>query len=142
MKALAADDPAARRAIVDLLLAEPGRAQDSWLGALSLGRWAEATDDPLAQYLVGRNLTQHDQWRRAAPLLDRALAGAPPTARIAREALRQRAIGACVLREQGVLDRLKGELSSPGSPFAEGAEGARSGRKDTLLRLIGRCEER
>ena len=103
VKALAAEAPSARRAIVDLLLAEPGRPQDSWLGALSLGDWVQATRAPLAEYLAGKNLTLHDEWARAAPALDRALDGGDPTPRIGRELLRQRAIGACVLRDAGTL---------------------------------------
>ncbi len=136
VKALSAGDPSARRAIVDLLLAEPGRPPDPWLGALSLGAWAEATKAPMAAYLVGRNLATHTEWSRAAAELDRALEAGVPTARIGREALRQRTVCACVLREGDVLARLKGTIVSPDSPFANSS----GGRQDWLLRLIARCE--
>ncbi len=66
VKALSAGDPAARGAIVDLLLAAPGRSPDAWLGALSLGAWADETHEPMAEYLVGKNLALHDEWSRAA----------------------------------------------------------------------------
>ncbi len=144
VKAIAAEDPAARGPIVDLLLAEPGRAQDSWLGALSLGRWSESGGDMLARYLVGRNLTQHDRWGRAAPLLDAVIAGPAPTARVAREAIRQRVVGACVLRDRDVLARMQRGLAAGGEDSAAGgkafgAYAASSGRRDALLRLIARC---
>jgi hypothetical protein len=134
VKALAAEDPAARRAIVDMLLSEPGRPQDTWLGALSLGRWEQQADAPLADYLAGKNLTLHDQWARAVPALDRSLGeGLPP--RVGREVLRQRAIGACVLRDITSLARIKEAVLSPSSPFA----GSAGGRRESVLRLLARC---
>jgi hypothetical protein len=134
VKALAAADPQARRVIVDLLLAEPGRSPDPWLGALSLGAWAAETHDPMAEYLEGRNLTLHDVWARAADMLDRAIDAGVPTARIGREVLRQRAVCACVLEDADGLARVKRAILSTASPFA--GEG---GRKEWLLRLVARC---
>ena len=135
---LAAEDVPARQAIVDLLLAQPGRPQEPWLGALSLGRWTEASTAPLAEYLAGKNLTAHGEWARAAPALDRALQGADLTPRIQREILRQRAIGACVLQDAATLSSVRQAVLSPASPFA----GTSGGRRDSLLRLLTRCEER
>ena len=60
------------------------------------------------------------------------------TPRIGREVLRQRAIGACVLRDSGTLSAVKEAVLSPTSPFA----GSSGGRRDSLLRLLARCEER
>jgi hypothetical protein len=137
VKALAAGEARSRRAIVDLLLAEPGRTQDPWLGALSLGQWAEASHDRLAEYLVARNLNVHDEWERAAPYLDRLIAsptGALPD-RVGREVLRQRAIGACVMRDGPALARLRAAVLADGSPFATGS----GGRRDGVLRMIARC---
>ncbi len=136
VKALAAEDAPSRRAIVDLLLAEPGRPPDPWLGALSLGDWRQETKSPLAEYLAGKNLTSHDEWARGAPALDRALEGGDPTPRIGRELLRQRAITACVLRDSGALARVKQAVLSPTSPFADSA----GGRRDGVLRLLARCD--
>ena len=144
VKALAAGDAPARRAVVDILLAEPGRPQEPWLGALSLGTWMQASKAPLAEYLAGKNLTLHDAWVRAAPALDRALEGGegssgrtlPP--RIAREALRQRAIGACVLRDAETQARVKAAVLGADSPFT----GSAGGRRDGLLRLLARCDSR
>jgi hypothetical protein len=138
VKALAAEDAPARQAIVDLLLAQPGRPPEPWLGALSLGSWTEETRAPLAEYLAGKNLTQHGQWARAAPALDQVLRGGSElTPRIAREALRQRAIGACVLRDSGTLSAVREAVLSATSPFA----GTSGGRRGSLLRLLERCEE-
>jgi hypothetical protein len=136
VKALGAADPSARRVIVDLLLSEPGRPPDSWLGALSLGAWAERTKDPMAEYLVGRNLATHGEWARASVHLDGALDGGLPTARMGREALKQRAICACVLKDTDALTRLKGAVLAPDSPFASSS----GGRRDWLLALLLRCE--
>ena len=141
VKALAARDPAARRAILDLLVAEPGRVLDSWIGALSLGTWAADPGGPLAAYLVGKNLTTHaasqprDAWERASAWLDRALAEGPPTAAIGRELLRQRAIGACVLRDDDARARLEAAIVADTSPFA----GTSGGRRAWVLRLLRRC---
>jgi tetratricopeptide (TPR) repeat protein len=137
VKALSVDNPPARRAIVDLLIGEPGRPADSWLGALAIGQWSEETHEPLAGYLVGKNLAQHDQYARAATWLDRALDGGVPSARIGRELLRQRAICACALDDRDALARVRKSVDAPGSPFA----GSSGGRRDWVLRLIARCAE-
>jgi hypothetical protein len=144
VKALAAGDPAGRRAILDLLVAEPGHVLDAWVGALSLGVWASSPGGPLSAYLVGKNLTTHaaslplDAWARAASWLDRALAEGPPTPAIGRELLRQRAIGACVLRDDAARAKVEAEVVADASPFA----GTSGGRRDWVLRLLRRCSSR
>jgi hypothetical protein len=141
VKALAAGDPDARAVIVDLLLAEPGHTQDTWLGGLSLGAWAgdgRRESPPLAQYLAGKNLTLHEQYARAAAWLDRALDGGVPTARIGREVLRQRGIDACVLRDSVAIAHVRLAVQAVSSPF----QGSSGGRRDALLRLLARCEGR
>jgi hypothetical protein len=143
VKALASEESAAKKTIVDLLLTEPGRAHDAWLGALSLGEWAGAGPNdpnvaPLAAYLAGKNLTLHDEHARAVPWLDRALNGGVPTARIGREVLRQRGIDACVLRDAEGIERVKRAVVSASSPFA----GSSGGRRDALVRLLTRCAGR
>jgi hypothetical protein len=144
VKALAAQDAVARRAILDLLVAEPGRVLDSWIGALSLGAWSADPGGPLAAYLVGKNLTTHAAtqpkvvWERAAAWLDRALAAGPPTAAIGRELLRQRAIGACVLRDEAARARVEAAIVADASPFAATS----GGRRAWILRLLRRCGPR
>jgi hypothetical protein len=135
VKALAVDDPRGRRAVIELLIGSRGRPVDSWLGALYLGLWAEWGHDPLAGYLVGRNLAPHDQYARAAEWLDGALDRGVPSQRVRREILRQRAIDACALRDAEGLARVKRLVEERGSPF----EGSAGGRKEWVLRLIGRC---
>jgi tetratricopeptide (TPR) repeat protein len=137
VKALAAGQPEARRAIIDLLVGEPGRPLDTWLGALSMGAWAAETREPLAAYLVGKNLVRHDGWSRAADLLDRAVDAGLQTARLGRAALRERAICACALDDREALDRARDKVLAHDSPFV----GSSGGRREWLLRFISRCEE-
>ncbi len=136
VKALGPGDPRARRAIVDLLIGEPGRPVDSWIGALSTGVWAGETRDPLAAYLAGKNLVSHEDWANAASWLDAALAAGVPTARIGRELLRERAVCACALADAAALARMRDEVEAAGSPFAAGA----GGRREWVLRLVARCK--
>jgi hypothetical protein len=136
VKALSADDPLARSAVVALLIGEPGRPLDAWSGALALGLWGGETPGPLAAYLVGKNLARHDDWIRAAEWLDRALAQGAPTARIGREVLRQRAICACALGDAEGLARVRRSTLADDSPFALSS----GGRAAWLLALIARCE--
>jgi hypothetical protein len=136
VKALSVDDPPARRAILDLLIGDPGRSADSWLGALSLGTWAEATHDALAAYLVGKNLAVRDEHRRATTWLDGALAVGVPTESVARELLRQRAICACALQDAPALQRVTESIDEQASPFAQSVGG---GRKRWVQNLIARC---
>jgi hypothetical protein len=136
VKAMAADNPPARRAIVDLLVGTPGRPVDAWKGALSLGLWAEETRDPLAAYLVGKNLVGHEEYARAAAWLDRAIDDGAATPRVGRELLRQRAVVACALSDAVALERVRELAQAESSPFTRGAGG---GRKEWVLRFIARC---
>jgi hypothetical protein len=140
VKAQALDGPAARQALVDLLVGEPGRPLDPWIGGLSLGAWAEETADPLAAYLVGRNLANHERYARAGAWLDQALAararGAPVIPSVARELLRQRAICACALGDRPALARVGQLVAADDSPYVQSAG---TGRKEWVLRLMARC---
>jgi len=138
VKALSAADPPARRAVIDLLIGEPGRATDSWLGALSLGLWAGDGRSSLAAYLAGKNLARHDEWARAAAWLDQVIASGFPTPRIGREALKERAICACVLGDSAALTDVARRIEAGDSPFA----GSSGGRREWLMALIGRCRAR
>ena len=138
VKAQSAADPQARKAVVDLLLGSPGRPVDPWLGALSLGTWAEKEREPLADYLIGKNLALHAEYARAAVWLDTALEGGVTSAAVGRELLRQRAICACVLGDTNALERVREGVESVSSPFARSAGG---GRKRAVLALVARCSE-
>jgi len=120
------------------LVGEPGRPIDPWLGALSLGTWAEETQGPLAAYLVGKNLATRGHYAKAAQWLDRSLAGTLPAPSIARELLRQRAICACALGDEPAVERVKKLVEAPDSPFEHSPGG---GRKDSVLRLLARCAD-
>lgn len=136
VKALGASSALGRRAIIDLLIGESGHAQDPWLGALSTAEWADETHQPLAEYLLGKNLVLRSQWRRAAIHLDRALAGGAPTARVGRELLRSLAICGCATGDGKAVERTRSAIVAGDSPFAGGA----GGRRDWALRLVDRCE--
>jgi hypothetical protein len=135
VKAFAASHTAARRPVLDLLVGEPGRPLDSWLAALSLGVWTEQGSDPLAAYLAGKNLVLHEQYARAKSWLDRAPL-TELTPRVAREALRQRAVCACALGDVPALEQVEKAALEPGSPF----EGTSGGRREWVLRLVARCK--
>jgi tetratricopeptide (TPR) repeat protein len=138
VKALGTGSVEGGGAILDLLVREPGRSQDPWLGAVSTAEWAARTRDPLAEYLLGKNLLAQGEWDRAAEHLDRALSGAAPTVRVGREMLRARIICACALGDQKALEPGRSAVISASSPFAGGA----GGRRDWVLRLVDRCRER
>jgi hypothetical protein len=129
------ENPPALRTIVDMLVGEPGKPVDSWVGALSLGQWSEETHEPLAAYLAGKNLALREDYARGASWLDRAIEAGAETPRIGRELLRQRAICACALEDKGTLEKVKTLVTEPGSPF----EGSAGGRKEWVLRLVERC---
>jgi hypothetical protein len=136
IKAIGAADPEARRAVLDLLVGDPGHPTDLWLGAFSLGTWTGETNAPLAAYLSGKNLARRDEWERAAAWLDFALDAPFATPRIGREVLRQRAAAACALRDSRGLWRVHDIASAETSPF----EGSAGGRRAWLLSFVERCE--
>jgi hypothetical protein len=104
------------------------------LGAVTLAEWATEGHDPLAEYLLGKNLLLHGDWARAALHLDRALAGGAPSERVGRELLRSRAICGCAMGDNASLLRARAAIVANGSPFEEGG-----GRRAWVLRLVDRC---
>jgi hypothetical protein len=136
VKALAATRPEARRAVEALLIGGDGRAPDVFLAGLWLGVWSNGGDEPLADYLVGKNLTNHAYYPLAATFLDRALASPFPTPRVGREILRSRAVAACALGDAGAIERVKRAVASDASPFA----GSSGGRRASLERMLARCQ--
>jgi hypothetical protein len=132
VKALATHDPAARDAVLALLLGDAEHGPDIFVAGIALGRWG---DSPLASYLIGRNLVQRGFFDQGAAALDSALAGPAATQRIARETLRQRAIAACARSDRAALEKVQSAINSPTDPFV----GAAGGRRDATLRMIKRC---
>ncbi len=136
VKAMAVLDPRARLPVRALLLGtREHRGGDPFHGAALLGQWSEATRDPLADYLLGKNLAQHSFYDDAYPHLERVLSAGPPTPRIHRETLRQLAIIACARGDKAVVDSVRAEVDGSATPFQAGA----SGRRAAIVRLLDRC---
>jgi hypothetical protein len=143
VKSLTASDPGGRLAILALLVGGPHKAPDPVLAASLLGAWEDRTGSPIASFLLGKNLSQRG-WRvEGAAHLDRVLAaperpgGVYPTARVGREAVRDRAIDACALGDGEAVARLRRLVLDEKGPFAEGG-----GRTASVLRLLARCQVR
>ncbi len=135
VKAIAATDLPARRAVEALLLGGPGRAPDTFVGALWLGVWSNQGTNALADYLIGKNLAQHGWHSLTASFLDRALASPATTPRVGRELLRQRAIAACALGDMAQVGRVRAAVRAESSPFRASA----GGRLESIERLLARC---
>lgn len=143
VKELATVDPAAREAIKALLLGDGAHGPDVFVAGVELGRWpfeVAPNRSPLAGYLTGRNLIQRGFYEKGARALDDALSSPDgaltfPTARIARETLRQRAIAACALGDRPAVDRVRAIIEGPADPF----KASSGGRREATLRLIDRC---
>jgi hypothetical protein len=110
-------------------------ASDVAVGMYQLGHWAGVNQDAVARYLVGRQLAQRGFYREASSLLEALALSTLPTARIGREWLRQRAVVACVLQDEGVLEAVKVTVVAADGPFRDSA----GGRSEALLRLLERC---
>jgi hypothetical protein len=135
VKALAATELPARRAVEALLIGAPRRAADPWLGAIWLGVWSAQESDPLADYLIGKNLAQHAWFALAANFLDRALGSPWPTARVGRELVRQRGIVACAMGDMAEVGRVRAIVRADAGPF----RGSAGGRLEWIERLLARC---
>jgi tetratricopeptide (TPR) repeat protein len=144
VKAVGASSAPARPAVQALLLGDAKHGPDVFVGGVELGRWgaprADAPREALVAYLTGRNLVQRGFYAEGAAALDLAVAPLAgdvplPTARVRREALRQRAIAACALSDQGSLAALNTTVRAPESAFSD----ASGGRRDALLRMLDRC---
>jgi hypothetical protein len=148
VKVLAANDARGREAIEALLVGTTKRPADAVLAAARLGAWAEATENPLALYLLGKNLALRGWYAEAAASLDRARMGSaskareglegsgetPAKDRIGREILRQRAICACALGDGASVRRLEDAVRDPSGPFASS-----EGRQEWVLAMLHRC---
>lgn len=62
---------------------------------LSLGRWAESTNHPLALYLIGKQFWAVGDWATAQGYLERALTAGRLPSRVQREAVRGALLTAC-----------------------------------------------
>ncbi len=140
VKRLATEEPNAKRAVQALLLGDGEHAPEPFVAGVFLGEWLNdgaLPRSPFASYLFGRNLVQRGFYREGAQVLDTALSGDLPTPRLLREAVRQRAIAACALRDQNALRELEARLGGPNDPF----QGGQGGRREATTRMIARCKE-
>ena len=135
VKAMAARDPAARAPMSALLLGAPDRGPEPMLAGARLGAWSARTGDPMADYVLGKNIARKGWPEEAAPYLTRALAAGAPTPAIHRELLRVEAQIACATRSAARLERVRRELAGPANPFPRRG----SGRLEAVQRLLDRC---
>jgi tetratricopeptide (TPR) repeat protein len=131
VKIRAAEDPAARPAVIALLLGERGRGPDRVRAAELLARWSgDAPDDGLPLYLLARYYVGAGALDEAAERLDRALARRLAIDRVAAEALRLRAIVASGRGEPDVAARALAAYAALPGPSAA--------RKQALAHLVER----
>ncbi len=130
-------DPEARAAILELLVGEPGRPVDGEAGLARIAAWAAKTADPVAEYVLGKNLANRELWAEAAVHLDRAIATGEPTARIGRELLKERAVCACAVGDVTKAREVRERVEAKAGPFGES-----SGRKAWMLAFLERCGAR
>jgi tetratricopeptide (TPR) repeat protein len=135
VKMQGAREPSARDAVRALLIGSQDHGPDAVWGSLELGRWEGSDATGLSAYLVGRTLAQRGFFDAAARAFDTALTRPLPTARIEREALRQRIIVACALRDREALSHAKTRIDGVHDPFV-GTSGA---RRSTTLAMIASC---
>ena len=128
------EDPSARKALVALLVGSHGRPVDAEEGLARVATWAKGNGDPVAEYIYGKNLANHEFWAEAAEHLDRSLEQGSPTVRIGRELLKQRAICACALGDVTKAADVRSRVESNEGPFAKS-----SGRRAWLLSFLDRC---
>ena len=130
-----------------LLIGEP-KLGPSWDEAAPLLGADAAAGDPLAEYLVGRNLWLHGRAAAALRYLDAALDSNPPVARdaryswppaisVVREALRLRLLIACSEPSDGQPERLR-RATQDARRLAEDT-GMPAAKKEATLRLAQRC---
>ena len=67
-------EPEGREAVVALLIGSRGRPADAEEGLARVAAWAKGTEDPVAEYVLGKNLLNREFWAEAAEHFDRAIA--------------------------------------------------------------------
>jgi hypothetical protein len=124
----------AREAILHLLVGSKGRPVDIEEGLARVTAWARATSDPVAEYVLGKNLANREFWREASEHLDVALGQQVPTARIARELLKQRIVTACAAGDREKVREVETRALAADGPFASSL-----GRRAWLQGFAERC---
>jgi hypothetical protein len=124
----------AREAVLHLLVGSKGRPVDVEEALARVAAWARATSDPVAEYVLGKNLANREFWREAGEHLDVALGEEVPTVRIARELLKQRIVTACAVGDREKVHDVATRALAADGPFA-----ASVGRREWLQGFVGRC---
>jgi hypothetical protein len=124
----------AREAVAHLLVGSKGRPVDAEEALARVSAWARETHDPVAEYVLGKNLANHEFWTEAGEHLDAALTGEVPTARIARELLKQRIIAACAIGDVAKAREVEARALA-----ADGAFASSQGRAAWLRSFVDRC---
>lgn len=115
---------------------ERHRGPNALLAGVRLGALTGPAE-PLAHYLLGKNLMNQKDWRAAERELFHPSTGTGTlaTARLGREMLRQRAVVSCILHTPDRLEETRRNVLATDSPFASSS----GGRRESLLRFIARC---
>ena len=132
VKALLTLDPLGRGPLEALLVGLPGRGPDMTVALARVEAWRSETHDPLADYLLGRNLVAKSL-PDASAALKRAVTGPLPTARVRREAARQLVIAACMAQDRPLLETARGAVTR------EVVAGAPGGWREDVERQIRAC---
>ena len=97
----------------------------------ALGRWAQATEASLADYLLGKQYLALAEWKLAGQAFNRALAGKLELHRVRHEALRGLLVAGCALGARDTVHATWGKLSR--EPKLSSA------RKAALANFARRC---
>src|SRR5690606_37807648 len=95
LEGVTASDELVRQGIASLFFGNQRKGPLAVQTGLSLGRWAQETEDPLALYLIGKQFWAAGDWSSAHVYLERALAANSLPTRVRREALRGAVLTAC-----------------------------------------------
>jgi uncharacterized protein HemY len=132
VKLAGARDPELRPAITALLVAREGEPQRAHAYALLGELRVRRPDDGTAWYLVGRARYEAGDWAGASDELEAALERRLEIPHVRVEALRLAVLAACSVGDAArARRRLELYLAHPD---------ARPARRDTLSRLVSRCE--
>lgn len=131
MLALGAQDEQARRAVAAVFFGADGKGALAVSTGLELGRWLEASDAPLAHYLVGKQLWAVGKWGEALVHLRRAGGAAELPPRVVREARRGTLIAACAVGDRNVVRETASWLAAD--------EGFPAGAKVSWQAFAKRC---
>lgn len=122
-----------RRAVVELLIGQPGRAPDKLRATELCATWAASEpDDGTPSYLLGRQAFNAGQLDEAAIKLDQAIARKIAVPRVRTEALRLRMLTACGLGDAKSARRLL--------PLYTAAPEVGAARREAAESAVLRCE--